>query len=132
MSDPARLRRTMAPYLHPETFVFATLADRTVPEDLAPLCAFDEREGRTVIVEAHAASRHALRHEFACRQITLTVHSDLAAVGFIAAVAAALASAGIPCNVVSAFHHDHLFVPLDRAEEAMAALAALSASGPGG
>ena len=30
-----------------------------------------------------------------------------------------LAAAGISVNAVSAFHHDHLFVPEDRAEEAL-------------
>ena len=43
--------------------------------------------------------------------ITLDVHSSLESVGFLAAVSARLAAAGIPCNAVSAFHHDHLFVP---------------------
>jgi hypothetical protein len=51
--------------------------------------------------------------------ITLNVFSALDAVGFLAAVTARLANAGISVNPVSGFHHDHLFVPADRAEEAM-------------
>ncbi len=43
--------------------------------------------------------------------ITLEVHSALAAVGMIAAVARALASEGISTNVVVAFYHDYVFVP---------------------
>ena len=59
--------------------------------------------------------------------ITLDVHSALDAVGLTAAVAGALAERGIACNVVAGFHHDHLFVPVDRAGDAIDALDALSA-----
>ena len=62
-------------------------------------------------------------------RITLTVHSALEGVGLTAAVAGALAQAGIACNVVAGYHHDHLFVPWDRREEALAILQRLSQSG---
>ena len=39
-----------------------------------------------------------------------------------------LAKAGIPCNAVAAFHHDHLFIPVDRADDAFSLLEALSQS----
>jgi hypothetical protein len=56
----------------------------------------------------------------------LTVHSSLEAIGFLATISTALAHAGIPCNAVAAYHHDHLFIPVDRAQEALALLKALS------
>ena len=37
-------------------------------------------------------------------------------------MAAALAAEGISCNVVAALNHDHLFVPVDRADDAIAVL----------
>ena len=43
-----------------------------------------------------------------------------------AVMADALAGAAIPCNVVAAYHHDHVFVPEDRTDDAMACLTALS------
>jgi hypothetical protein len=52
----------------------------------------------------------------------------LPAGGLAAAVSGALAAAGIACNVVAAVHHDHLFVPQDRAAEAMEILRALIAA----
>ena len=61
--------------------------------------------------------------------ITLTVHSALDAVGFLAAVTARLAAAGIGANPVSAFFHDHLFVPAARADEALALLRSLAFRG---
>lgn len=54
--------------------------------------------------------------------ITLRVHSALDAVGLTAAVARELADAGLSCNVVAGFHHDHLFVEQARADEALAVL----------
>ena len=63
------------------------------------------------------------------RRITLRVHSALDGVGLTAAVATALAGHGIACNMVAAFHHDHVFVPAARAEEALAILKTLAARG---
>jgi hypothetical protein len=40
---------------------------------------------------------------------------------------ARLADAGIGVNAVSAFYHDHLFVPEDRADEALTLLQKMSA-----
>jgi hypothetical protein len=59
-------------------------------------------------------------------RITLAIHSSLAAIGLTAKVAAALAARGIAANMIAAFHHDHVFVPWDRREEAMAALRELA------
>jgi len=59
-------------------------------------------------------------------KITLEVHSALEGVGLTAAVSTALADAGIACNVIAAFHHDHLFVPWERREEALGVLEKLS------
>jgi hypothetical protein len=51
--------------------------------------------------------------------ITLTVQSSLEAVGFLAAITTKLATHGISVNAISAYYHDHLFVPADKAEIAM-------------
>jgi len=59
--------------------------------------------------------------------VTLTVHSALDAVGFLAAITARLAAAGISVNTVSAFFHDHLFVPAERAEETVEILCRMAA-----
>ncbi|TIV96455.1 MAG: ACT domain-containing protein, partial [Mesorhizobium sp.] len=64
---------------------------------------------------------------FRCRMITLDIHSSLEAVGFLAAITAKLAAADMGVNPVSAFYHDHLFVPAERAEEALAILGQLAA-----
>jgi len=56
----------------------------------------------------------------------LTVHSSLDAVGLTAAFSTALAQAGIGCNVLAGRYHDHILVPHNRREDAVAALRALS------
>lgn len=129
-ADPVRLLRDMAPVLTAGTWVFAHVPRGTrLPTDLDPLGRFREAEGETLIVERAAAESAGLAFEFPCRRITLTVHSDLAAVGLLAAVARCLADAGIPANTVSAFHHDHVFVPENEAERALAVLRQCAAAG---
>ena len=122
----AKLQDRMAPELHPDTFVYCSLADFTLPPGITPTCTFAEAEGLTVIVERSQAQRFGLLFEFEARLITLTIHSSLEAVGFLAKLAAKLAQANISCNVVSAYHHDHLFVPREEATAAMALLASLA------
>ncbi|MCD7100333.1 ACT domain-containing protein [Stenotrophomonas sp. MMGLT7] len=45
-----------------------------------------------------------------------------------AAFSGALAQAAIGCNVVAGVHHDHLFVPVQQARQAMGVLHALQRS----
>ena len=59
-------------------------------------------------------------------RITLGIHSSLAAIGLTARVSGALAERGISANMIAACHHDHVFVPWARREEAMTALLELS------
>lgn len=126
--DLAALLRQMKPELQPGIFVFCTIApDERIPAALNPLLTFREQEGTTLVIRREEAEAAGLRHAFASRLITLTVHSALDAVGFLAGITARLAEAGISVNVVSAFHHDHLFVPVDRANEAMGLLRKMSA-----
>ena len=127
-TDLDTLLRTMAPSLRPGRYVYCTFPDEVLPEDVEPLCTYKEAEGHSAILEENEAIRHGLAHQFGCALITLNVHSDLAAVGFMSAVLRSMAEIGIPCNVVSAYYHDHLFVPADRAGEAMSALERMSGS----
>jgi len=59
-------------------------------------------------------------------RITLDIHSSLEAVGLTARVSAALAERGISANIIAALNHDHVFVPWDRRDEALAALRRLA------
>ena len=129
-SNLASLISSMTPELQSPVFVFATLpADHGVDvPQLNPLFGFREKEGLTLVVEEAIAKSNGLRFEYPCKQITLTIHSSLSAVGFLAAITKELAQAGISVNAVSAFFHDHLFVSTDRADDAMAILSRMSQS----
>ena len=125
-TDLTALLRGMSPLLEPGEFVFATAPPgQAIPAGCDPMCAVRERQGLTLILPRAEAERLQLPFAFVCRKITLQVHSDLAAVGFLAKITSELAARGIAVNVVSGYHHDHLFVPADRAEDAMNALEAL-------
>ena len=119
--DLAALLGGLDPILSPEVYVFAGLPPGVPPPPEA-LMVYREAEGLTVIVEERLAE--GLDALFRSRRLTLRVASSLEAVGMIAAIAKRLARHGIPVNPVAGFHHDHLFVPVERAEEALALLRA--------
>ncbi len=114
----------MAPQLQPGTFVFCTGAPPVHPSAIATV---REAEGLSQVLPLHAAQALGLDTSLPMAQITLTVLSALDGVGLTAAVAAALADADIPCNMVAGYHHDHLFVPEALADAALAALRATAA-----
>ncbi|MER8897543.1 ACT domain-containing protein [Mesorhizobium sp. M0676] len=131
-TDLKRLLAAMTPELLPDVYVFATLTPGISRQaGLDPVMVFREREGVTLIVTEDAARAAGLTASFRCRMITLNVHSSLEAVGFLAAITARLAAAGMGVNPVSAFYHDHLFVPAERAEEAMELLRQLAKDNAG-
>lgn len=130
-TDLGRLIATMRPALDPETYVFAAVPEyRPEHEKLQPIMVFREAEAVTLVLTETAARAAGLEASFRCRRIVLTVHSSLEAVGFLAAVTTRLAEAGMGVNPVSAFYHDHLFVPADRADEAMRVLEEMALSSP--
>lgn len=89
--------------------------------DVAENC-FDRDCSHRFRLRPHPGWRPAIA--FAC--ITLTVHSALDSVGLTALVATRLAEQQISCNVIAGYHHDHLLVPADRADDAVALLTGLS------
>jgi hypothetical protein len=122
---------SMQPALRDEVYVFCTLPE-TPPGDqlarLAPRALFIEDEGTTLVVRREAAEAERLAFTYPARMITLTIHSSLEAVGFMAAMTRALADHGISVNAFSAYFHDHLFVPEDKAEDALRTLRDLAAT----
>ena len=122
LRDLDQLLAGMQPALQPGRYVFAMLpAGITIdPNDI--VASIREPEGLSVVLTEQTAQRLGLPIAFTAAWITLTVHSDLAAVGLTAAFSRALGEAGISCNVVAGAHHDHLFVPTEQAARAMQVL----------
>ena len=123
----ATLLRSMSPHLNDGDYVFCTLPDHRIPAGCEVIGSFREQEGLTVIVSRGRAEALKLPFSYEAAWITLTVHSSLEAVGLTAAFATALGQAGISCNVVAAFYHDHIFVAQADAQRAMAVLEGLAA-----
>ncbi|MFH8631905.1 ACT domain-containing protein [Streptomyces lydicus] len=119
------LLRGMRPELHQGRYVFTSVSG-AIPPGLAPVVTVAEPEGLTLVLRQEEADRTGLAYDYLAAWITLRVHSALDAVGLTAAVATALADAGLSCNVVAGFHHDHLFVPHEAAEEALRHLGELA------
>lgn len=124
MTAPVRELATLLadpqPRLREGVFGFCHVpSGEQIPAGVTPLLYFAEDEGTTLIVPLDQARALGIACEFPARMITLNVNSALDAVGFLAAITTRLAAAGISVNVVSACRHDHIFVPVSRAEEAM-------------
>lgn len=125
------LLRSMSPQLNDGEYVFCTVKDGQVPQGCEIIGSFREREGLTLILErrqAEQAEQAGLSFDYLAAWITLNVHSALQAVGLTAAFATALGQAGISCNVIAGYYHDHLFVGLADAERALSVLRQLAAN----
>lgn len=106
------LLRSMEPLLWEQPFVFCSVDPATYARlDVTPIGMFREQEGVTLIVDQQQADRVHLPYTDLWACITLNIHSSLTAVGFIAAISSELAAGGLSVNPVSAYYHDHLFVP---------------------
>jgi uncharacterized protein len=122
LRDLDTLITSMEPELQPGVYVFASLPHDASIGHAGVVATFREREGMTVVMEEEAAKAANIAPLFRAAWITLTVHSDLNAVGLTAAFARALGESSISCNVIAAAYHDHIFVPFDDAARAMDAL----------
>ena len=123
-----QLLRNMSPQLKSGEYIFCCVNDLSIIDPAAVIGTFREAEGITVILSRQTADELKLPYSLVCAWITLTVHSDLEAVGLTAAFSAALAEEDISCNVVAGFYHDHIFVKSKDADRAMTALQRLTLS----
>jgi hypothetical protein len=143
MSDPtpapgetslSTLLSTLTTTLHPKTYVFINLPLTT---DLSPNPSLppynqiqflfrEPGEGLTIVTTLETATQYGFEYSFPSKMITLNVQSSLDAVGFMAVIATRLAKLGMGVNPVSAYLHDHLFVPVGREAEAVKELEVLA------
>ncbi|MFQ5832913.1 MAG: ACT domain-containing protein [Candidatus Thorarchaeota archaeon] len=125
--DLRTLLRSMKPSLVDGEYVFHSLQkDELEKLKVSPLMTYVEKEGITVILDKQTAEASGISYGPTWALITLEVHSDLEAVGFMARLTTALAGAGISVNIVSAYYHDYLFVPHGKAQLALEVLEDLS------
>jgi hypothetical protein len=113
----------MTPVMRPEIFVFAITNDPNLVASLysEAISIFQEDEGVSMLIPVEA--KPPVDSPMRC--ITLNLFSSLEGVGLTAAGSAALGDNGIACNMVAAFHHDHVFVPSKVSDQALAVLLSL-------
>ncbi|HEY5664101.1 MAG TPA: ACT domain-containing protein [Ilumatobacter sp.] len=124
--DLARLLASLDVARRPGRFTFVT-GDWPALAGAAH-ATVSEAEGPTYVVPVDDAVAAGAPVGFEAAWLTITVWSALEAVGLTAAVSQVLAEAGIPCNMIAGYHHDHLLVPVDSADAAIARLRALGGS----
>jgi hypothetical protein len=121
--DLRRLLAGLSPERRHGDIVIVAVPD---PAGLPALATVTEEDAVTVVLRRDDADRLGLAYDWVAAWITLTVHSSWEAVGMTAAVAQSLADVGIPCNVLAGFRHDHLLIPVEQADAAIAALRSLA------
>ena len=117
--DLMQIIRSLDPELDPKGYVYCAVAhdSKQLPEE--SWATILEEEGITLILTKGEADANGLKYEGLWRRITCRVHSSLDAVGLTALISSRLAQQGIPANIVAGYHHDHVFVPETRSEDAL-------------
>jgi hypothetical protein len=129
-TDLGKLLASLDPVLDAREFGYAVVPHGTaLPEGFQPTGLFHEDEGLTLIAPAAELAAAGIEALAGLARLTMMVQSSLEAVGMTAAMATALTRTGISANVVAAYHHDHIFVPWSRRDEAVAILRGLGQGG---
>ncbi len=108
----------LSPRLNKYSYIFCTY-NKPIIKDIDSISVFKESEGYTHIIRKIDADKLKINYKDEWAWITLDYYSNLDMTGITAAFSNALSSAGIACNVIAAFYHDHIFVPRDRQQDAM-------------
>lgn len=122
----------MSPELQPGAYVFCTTPAPSAAMVAAALALFREDDGVTLVLPVAQARAMGFPADLPMAHIELRVFSALDGVGLTAAAASVLAAHGIACNVIAAFHHDHVFVPHAQGPQALALLRDLQKQAAGG
>lgn len=96
-----KLCASLNPVMAQPVYVYCSFIDFSLPAGLTAFCTVREEEGLTAVVERSDAESLRLPYTFESRLITLSVHSSLEAVGFIAVISRTLARSGrysLQCN----------------------------------
>lgn len=123
-TDLAAMLSTLAVQRRPGLFAYIAVEVPTPGLMAAAHAVVKEGRLTTIVLPVEVAERAGQATDVQFAWLTLTVQSSLDAIGLTAVVSARLAAAGIACNVLAGYHHDHLLVPADRVDDAIASLTA--------
>ncbi len=114
--------KNLSPKLNEGEYVFCTVPEDSELTGIETLATFLEGEGRTLVMKKEIADHLNLEYHTVMSWISLNVYSSLEAVGLLARVSSLLAKNNICCNVISAYYHDHIFVPKNDGHKALSLL----------
>ena len=119
-TDLQSLFKQMQPVLDDEQMVFCSLPTDEAEKYLTSCQGYyREQEGVSLILNKHQADLDNLTYGPVFRRISLMVYSSLEAVGFLSRITEILSAQGISVNVVSGYFHDHLYINVKEAENAV-------------
>jgi hypothetical protein len=127
-TDLRAMLQSISVSVRPDRYTVLTLSkdEKSPPVGHGVAAVMEESEGITVVATVQRAREEGWPEDFVATWLTIDVHSSLEAVGLTAAFSGALGRAGIACNVIAAFHHDHILVPHDKSEAAVEVIEALA------
>jgi len=123
-TDLQAMLATLESVARPDEYVYSVVA-KDHPVVAVAHATVREDEGLTVVIRRVDADAWGMAYEFVAAWLTLTVHSSLEAIGLTAAFARSLGEAGISCNVLAGFHHDHILVPVSERDHALEVIRSL-------
>lgn len=127
-ADLVKLLQSLQPRLFDAEYGYGYLPQgQGLPSGLRPFATVSETEGLSVVAPLPDLVAAGIASDGGWARISLSVHSDLEAVGLTAAISTGLTKAGISANVIAGYFHDHVFVQWHRRAEAMHVLSHLSA-----
>ena len=118
----------LQPNLLIDNYVFCTFSQKKYGdlEYLSPIGSFQENEGITLVITEKMAKTHNLSFDGIFKCISLKLVSKLSSVGLTKKITILLADKNISVNIYAGYYHDHIFVPLERADEAFKLLSEIN------
>lgn len=120
MTNQFKELKNLNPVLLEDEYVFCTFLSSIYGDHnkLNPIASFIEKEGLTLVVKKEIAKFNNLEFKGTFKCISLNLISSLTSVGLTALISKALADNEISANIYAGYYHDHIFVPLEKANDA--------------
>ena len=121
MTDQFKELKNLNPVLLEGEYVFCTFLSSIYGDHdkLNPIASFNEKEGLTLVVKKESAKLNNLEFNDTFKCISLNLISTLTSIGLTALISKVLADNEISANIYAGYYHDHIFVPLEKANDAL-------------
>ena len=120
MTNQFKELKNLNPVLLEDEYVFCTFLSSIYGDHnkFNPIASFNEKEGLTLVLKKEIAKFNNLEFKGTFKCISLNLISSLTSVGLTALISKALADNEISANIYAGYYHDHIFVPLEKANDA--------------